>query len=87
MGGSEGVEDGELVNDGKGLYLTTDKDYGDFELLVDYKMLPLGDSGDLKIQIDARIGRHKPVGRRQMAQPRPQCPIRHVTLPAGPILH
>jgi hypothetical protein len=39
------VEDGELVNDGKGLYLTTDRDYGDFELLVDWKMLPLGDSG------------------------------------------
>ena len=39
------VEDGQLVNDGKGLYLTTDKDYGDFELMVDYKMLPLGDSG------------------------------------------
>ena len=39
------VEDGELVNDGKGLYLTTDQYYGDFELLVDYKMLPLGDSG------------------------------------------
>jgi len=39
------VENDELVNDGKGLYLTTDKDYGDFELLVDYKMLPLGDSG------------------------------------------
>ena len=39
------VENGELVNDGKGLYLTTDKDYGDIELLVDYKMLPLGDSG------------------------------------------
>lgn len=39
------VEDGELVNDGKGLYLTTDKDYGDFELLVEYKALPDGDSG------------------------------------------
>jgi hypothetical protein len=39
------VENGELVNDGQGLYLTTDKDYGDFELLVDYKMLPRGDSG------------------------------------------
>ncbi|HEU5480446.1 MAG TPA: family 16 glycoside hydrolase, partial [Candidatus Tumulicola sp.] len=26
------VEEGELVNDGKGLYLTTIKDYGDFEL-------------------------------------------------------
>jgi len=39
------VENGEIVNDGKGLYLTTDKDYGDFELLVQYKTLPNGDSG------------------------------------------
>ncbi len=39
------VENGELVNDGKGLYLTTDKDYGDFELMVDYKMLPLAEGG------------------------------------------
>ncbi len=39
------VENGELVNDGKGLYLTTDKDYGDFELQVEYKALPDGDSG------------------------------------------
>ena len=28
------VEDGVLVNDGQGLYLTTDQDYGDFELLL-----------------------------------------------------
>lgn len=39
------VENGELVNDGKGLYLTTDKDYGDFELMLEYKALPDGDSG------------------------------------------
>jgi hypothetical protein len=39
------VESGELVNDGEGVYLTTDKDYGDIELLVDYKMYPKGDSG------------------------------------------
>ncbi|MEI6534936.1 MAG: DUF1080 domain-containing protein [Verrucomicrobiaceae bacterium] len=39
------VENGELVNDGKGLYLSTGKDFGDIELLVDYKMQPLGDSG------------------------------------------
>jgi hypothetical protein len=39
------VQNGELVNDGKGLYLTTDKDYGDFELLLEYKALPDGDSG------------------------------------------
>jgi len=36
---------GELVNDGKGLYLTSDKDFGDFELIVEYKALPDGDSG------------------------------------------
>src|SRR5262249_31302419 len=39
------VEKGEIVNDGKGVFLTTDKDYGDIELYVDYKMLPKGDSG------------------------------------------
>lgn len=39
------VQDGELMNDGKGLFLTTDKYYGDFELLVDYKTVPLADSG------------------------------------------
>src|SRR4051794_24203048 len=30
------VQDGDLVNDGFGAYLTTDKDYGDIELLIDY---------------------------------------------------
>ncbi len=39
------VENGEIINDGKGLYLTTDKDYGDFEFMVEYKALPEGDSG------------------------------------------
>jgi Domain of Unknown Function (DUF1080) len=39
------VQSGELVNDGKGLFLTTEKNYGDFELLVDYKTVPLADSG------------------------------------------
>jgi hypothetical protein len=39
------VENGELVNDGKGLFLTSDENYGDFELLVDYKTVPLADSG------------------------------------------
>ena len=38
-------ENGELVNDGFGAYATTEKDYGDFELLVDYKTVPLADSG------------------------------------------
>ena len=39
------VQNGELVNDGQGVYLTTDKAYGDIELRIDYKMVPLGDSG------------------------------------------
>jgi len=39
------VEHGELVNDGHGKYATTEKDYGDFELRVDYKTVPLADSG------------------------------------------
>ena len=39
------VEKGELVNDGHGLYLTSEKDFGDFEVWVDYKALPDGDSG------------------------------------------
>jgi hypothetical protein len=39
------VEDGTLVFDGKGRSLATAKDYGDFEMLVDWKILPKGDSG------------------------------------------
>ena len=39
------VEDGALVFDGKGRSLVTAKDYGDFELYVDWKILPGGDSG------------------------------------------
>ena len=39
------VENSELVNDGHGAYATTEKDYGDFELLVDYKTVPKADSG------------------------------------------
>ena len=39
------VEDGVLVYDGKGNSLQTVKDYGNFELYVDWKILPKGDSG------------------------------------------
>lgn len=39
------VENGELVNDGQGLYATTWKDYGDFELLLEYKTVAKADSG------------------------------------------
>lgn len=39
------VKDGALVNDGDGAYLTTDKEYGDIELFIDYKTVPKADSG------------------------------------------
>ena len=39
------VEDGVLVFDGKGDNLVTEEDYEDFELWVDWKIKPRGDSG------------------------------------------
>ena len=39
------VADGALVFDGKGHSLCTAKDYSDFEMLVDWKIQPGGDSG------------------------------------------
>ena len=40
------ADKGEIVNDGHGVYLTTAKDYGDFEMYVDWLMVSHnGDSG------------------------------------------
>ena len=39
------VDNGELVNDGKGPYLTTEESFGDIELRLEYKTVPLADSG------------------------------------------
>ena len=39
------VENGEIVFDGKGRSLCTKKDYGDFEMYVDWKLPEHGDSG------------------------------------------
>ena len=39
------AEGDDLVNDGKGKYATTEKEYGDIELTLEYNMAPLGDSG------------------------------------------
>ena len=39
------VEDGALVNDGRGGNLATVKDYRNFELLLDWRIEPKGDSG------------------------------------------
>ena len=41
------AEDGALIFNGNGRSLCTDKDYGDFEMLVDWKISPNGDSGNL----------------------------------------
>lgn len=37
--------DGELVNDGKGLYLTTEREFGDIELRLEYRTEARADSG------------------------------------------
>lgn len=39
------AENNELINDGQGAYATTEKDYGDFEFLVEYRTVPKADSG------------------------------------------
>lgn len=39
------IDNGELVNHGKGAYVTSDKEYGDIELLIEYKIAPKVDSG------------------------------------------
>lgn len=39
------VKDGEIYNPGTGPYATTDQEYGDFELTLEYNMSPKGDSG------------------------------------------
>ncbi len=39
------VEAGVLINDGKGTNLATIKQFGNFELMVDWKINPKGDSG------------------------------------------
>ena len=39
------VKDGIIHNDGHGLFLTTEKNYADFELQLEYKLDPKADSG------------------------------------------
>jgi hypothetical protein len=39
------VDRDELVNDGQGAFLTTDAEYGDVELLIEYKTVAKADSG------------------------------------------
>lgn len=39
------VENGELVNDGHGPYATTEEEFGDIDLLIEYKTVAKADSG------------------------------------------
>ena len=39
------VEDGQIINEGAGPYLTTKREFRDFELLIDFKLEAEGDSG------------------------------------------
>ena len=39
------VQDGVIVNDGHGVFLTTNKEYGDIELRLEYKTVARADSG------------------------------------------
>ena len=38
-------ENGELVNDGNGPFATTERDYGDIELRLEYRTVAKADSG------------------------------------------
>jgi Domain of Unknown Function (DUF1080) len=54
------AKDGELINDGHGVYLTTDGMYGDYELVIEYKTIPQADSGIyLKSNPQVQIWNHK----------------------------
>lgn len=66
------VENGELVNDGHGAYLVTEKEYTDYELVLEYKTVARADSGiylkwtpqvqiwdytdEAKFKLDANLG-------------------------------
>ena len=39
------VDDGAIVNDGNGAYLTTAEEFGDYELMIDYRTVAQADSG------------------------------------------
>jgi hypothetical protein len=39
------VENGELINDGHGAFLATDRDFGDVMLQIEYRTVPKADSG------------------------------------------
>ena len=89
------VADGVLEFDGKGDNLCTDKDYGDFELYVDWKILEGGDSGiylrgspqiqiwDTKFEKYFRHGAEKGSGALWNNKIHPRFPLVNADLPVG----
>jgi len=85
------VIDGTLEFDGKGRSLATDKDYRDFEMLVDWKIKDKGDSGIYlrgtpQVQIwDTRISKDTAVGSGGLFnnQKNPSKPIKRADHVAG----
>ena len=89
------VVNGELVFDGKGDSLCTMKDYGDFELYVDWKILEGGDSGiylrgspqvqiwDTKFEKYQSLGADKGSGAFWNNQIHPRFPIALADKPVG----
>ncbi|HYV28311.1 MAG TPA: DUF1080 domain-containing protein [Candidatus Eisenbacteria bacterium] len=87
------AEKGEIVFDGKGDSLCTKKDYSDFEMLVDWKIPPRGDSGiyirgspQVQIWEPASPGQFKPPdgsGGLYNNQKNPRHPLKNVDHPVG----
>ncbi|MDE2925416.1 MAG: DUF1080 domain-containing protein [Acidobacteriota bacterium] len=89
------VVDGVLEFDGKGDNLCTDRDYGDFELYVDWKILEGGDSGiylrgspqvqiwDTRFEKYRRHGNDKGSGALWNNKIHPRFPLVNADLPVG----
>ncbi|OHB82902.1 MAG: hypothetical protein A2V98_15370 [Planctomycetes bacterium RBG_16_64_12] len=82
------VVDGALVFDGKGQSLCTAEDFGDFELHVDWKILPNGDSGvylrgSPQVQIWDPAGNPEGSGGLYNNQVHPSKPIKCADKPIG----
>jgi len=87
------AEKGEIVFDGKGDSLATKKDYADFEMLVDWKIPPRGDSGiylrgspQVQIWDPTSPGQFKPPdgsGGLYNNEKNPRHPIKNADKPVG----
>ena len=67
------VKDGVLTYDGKGQSLCTDKDYGDFEMYIDWKIPPGADSG-IYLRGTPQVQIWDPWDPRTKDKPQPETP-------------